>query len=283
MTMLAFCALSGPCFGTLVGFFVAAHSGRDLWVLRVHLFLAVAVWPLVFLLPESYTPHILAKRAQALRKEGKLNARAAHELHAKTTIQLMQGHVVRPIAMLIYEPIVQGAAVWITVTYGILYFFFEVYPVVFIEQHGIPFQLCGILFLAISVGMLIAIVAFSSLVRLSEYIRIPLVERKGVVLPMEETHFKVVLSAWSSGPETHWIAAALAGIPFGYANTAIFFSFQLLLFQDIFFVCIQCTSREHILPFGCRFNFSNRSPLYCRQFRHEMGRISLRVHLVRSY
>ncbi|EIW54811.1 MFS general substrate transporter [Trametes versicolor FP-101664 SS1] len=233
----SFCALSGPCFATLFGFFIAANTHGGLWVLRVQLLFAIAVWPLVFIFPETYGPRILEQRAKHLRKAGRENAWAAHELHHKTITQVLRGHVVRPFTMIIYEPIVQGAAIWVTVTYGILYFYFEVYPVVFIVQHVIPFQLCGLLFLSISLGMLISVIVFGPLVQLSERVRLPIIERKGETMPMEETQLKSVIIAclclpislfwfaWTSGPETHWIAPALAGIPFGYANTAIFFSF----------------------------------------------------------
>lgn len=104
----------------------------------MQLFFAIAVWPLVFIFPETYGPRILERRAKHLRKTGRKNAWAAHELHHKTIAQVLRGHVVRPFstflcfswnervclnlgaAMIIYEPIVQGAAIWVTVTYGIL-------------------------------------------------------------------------------------------------------------------------------------------------------------------
>ncbi|KAI0761317.1 MFS general substrate transporter [Trametes elegans] len=237
-TIFAFCALSGPCFATLFGFFIAGHTTGGLWVLRVQFFFAIAMWPLLFIFPETYGPKILQKRAERLRKAGRENAWAAHELHHKTVAQVLKGHVIRPFTMIMYEPIVQGAALWVTVTYGILYFFFEAYPVVFIQQHHIPLQLCGLLFLFVSLGMIISVVLFGPLVRLSEWVRVPLIEREDKRLPMEETHLKVVIIAclllpvslfwfaWTSGPETHWIAPALAGIPFGYANTTIFFCFS---------------------------------------------------------
>ncbi|OCH85565.1 MFS general substrate transporter [Obba rivulosa] len=233
----AFSALSGPCFGSLVGFFVAAHSGQNLWVLRVHLFFSIACWPLVFLLPETYTPTILTYRARRLRKQGNPHARAPVELHTKSTMQILKGHIGRPIAMLAYEPIVQGAALWITITYGILYFFFEVYPIVFIQQHGIPFQLCGLMFLGVSLGMVIAITVHPYLVRLSEHIPLPGVEQNLAAGHPEETHLKVVLLAcvalpvslfwfaWTSESGTTWVSPALAGVVFGYSNLTLFFCF----------------------------------------------------------
>ncbi|KAJ3480559.1 hypothetical protein NLI96_g8260 [Meripilus lineatus] len=195
ITVFAFCALSGPCFGTLVGFFVAAHSGNGLWVVRLHLFMSVACIPLVFLLPETYAPKILEKRAAGLRKEGQQNARAAHELHSKSTVQLLQGHIVRPLAMIVREPIVQGAAMWVSLAYGIIYLFFEAYPVVFIDQHNIPFQYCGLMFLGILFGMLLAILPYTFLVNMSDRIFLPGIERRGVATPPVESRLKVVVSA----------------------------------------------------------------------------------------
>lgn len=59
--------------------------------------MSVAGFPFVFLLPETYSPKILEHRAEKLRKAGQTNARAMTEIHAKTTMQVVQGHVVRPL------------------------------------------------------------------------------------------------------------------------------------------------------------------------------------------
>ncbi|CAL1716072.1 unnamed protein product [Somion occarium] len=235
ITIFVLSALTGPCFGSLVGFFVAAHSRRQLWVLRVHLFFAIALIPVVLMLPETYPPAILASRAKKLRKRGKGNARAAHELHGKTILQVVQGHILRPLAMIVREPIVQGAAAWISLGYGIIYFYFEAYPVVFIEQHGIPFQLCGLMFLAVTLGMVLAVLPYTWLVQ--TFRRLPLLGIERVGTDPKELNLKVVLSAcillplalfwfaWTSEDETHWIAPALAGIPFGYSSIMVFFAF----------------------------------------------------------
>ncbi|KAI0063445.1 MFS general substrate transporter [Artomyces pyxidatus] len=240
----SFCPLSGPCFGSLVGFFVAAVSqGRALWVVRVHFYFAIAVWPLVFLLPETHGPTVLLYRARALRKEGHATARAPQELHPTSKQQLIQKNILRPTQMLFYEPINQGAAIWISLAYGIIYFFFEAYPVVFIEQHHIPFRLCGLLFIPIPIGMVLVTAPYSQLTRLFARLPLPGIERKDGVLHPAESRLKLVLSAcvllpislfwfaWTSGPETHWIAPALAGIAFGYSMMAIFMCFLAYVAQ----------------------------------------------------
>ena len=53
------------------------------------------------------------------------------------------------------------------------------------------------MFLSVSLGMIVSVVSFNYLVQTSEKVRIPLIERKGEKLPMEETHLKVVIIAWS--------------------------------------------------------------------------------------
>lgn len=99
--------------------------------------MSIAAFPLVFLLPETYPPIILERRAKKLRDEGKPNARAMSEIHSKTPMQVVQGHVLRPLgekfvfienelvlivylAMIVREPITQGAALWVSLAYGII-------------------------------------------------------------------------------------------------------------------------------------------------------------------
>ncbi|KAK7691497.1 hypothetical protein QCA50_004896 [Cerrena zonata] len=236
VAIFGYCALSGPCFGSLFGFIIAAHSGRELWVVRVHFFLCIALIPLVIFFPETYPPSILANRAKRLRKDGNSNARAAHEISGMSTMQIVQGHVLRPLAMIAREPIVQGSALWVSLGYGIIYFFFQAFPVVFIRQHGIKFEVCGVLFLGVTFGMVFAILPYPQLVRLFKRIPLPGIDRPGHE-DEPEAQLKVVLSAcillpasmfwfaWASGVETHWVVAFLASIPFGYASLMVFFAF----------------------------------------------------------
>lgn len=67
-----------------------------LWALRVFFFFTIAIWPLVLLLPETHGPTILAARSKKLRKDGRPNARAAHELKQQTKGELLRIHFGRP-------------------------------------------------------------------------------------------------------------------------------------------------------------------------------------------
>ncbi|THH19253.1 hypothetical protein EW146_g1874 [Bondarzewia mesenterica] len=266
----SFCPLSGPCFGSLVGFFVAAATdhGSSLWVVRVHFFFALACWPLVFLLPETHGPSILAARAQRLRAQGQSQARAAHEVERRSRMQIVQKHILRPtraylssslfcivdrvfssflldggandarIEMLLYEPINQGAAIWISLAYGIIYFFFEAYPVVFIIQ--VRNRLGPISMSSVFPNLTLRL---SSSLTNPAWHPVPAVRpalppdparpaaRRGPRAPADVPVLVCLSGFRTSGPETHWIAPALAGIAFGYSMMAIFMCFLAYVSQ----------------------------------------------------
>lgn len=156
VTSGAACIFAGPCLALPIGFFIAVHaasqyveyqsisSGWDtelsssLWALRVFFFFVIAMWPAVFLLPETHGPTILAVRSKRLRSEGRVNARAAHKLKRQTTRAQFQSHTERPavetlvptrtlsyfdfvsVGMLWREPIIEGAALWTSLAYEII-------------------------------------------------------------------------------------------------------------------------------------------------------------------
>ena len=82
--------------------FCQTHEKLRLWVVRIHFFLAILVWPLVILLPETYGPAILETRARKLRASGQPNAYASHELHHLSINEVVKKHILRPARKSIY-------------------------------------------------------------------------------------------------------------------------------------------------------------------------------------
>ncbi|KAH8111848.1 MFS general substrate transporter [Phellopilus nigrolimitatus] len=238
---IAFYAASvfaGPCVALPVGFFIAANAGPELWVLRGYLFFTAVLLPVAFLLPETHGPTILAARSSRMRIRGVLGARATHELKQETTRRFLQVHIGRPFAMFVREPIIQAAAAWTSLAYGMVYLFFEVYPVVFYQHYNFSLQLTGLPFLAMVVGFFAAIFLNGHLVRFLERIPFPsILEPQQRKNDSPEARLKLSLFAcflmtaslfwfaWTSGGEVHWIVPTLAGIPFGFAAITIFFVF----------------------------------------------------------
>jgi hypothetical protein len=92
------------------------------------------------MLPETHGPTILKRRARVMRAQGHNHAFTQQELELKPTNlwDIIQNHLLRAaseiiyvascgvcradakIEMLIYEPICQGAAIWVALAYGII-------------------------------------------------------------------------------------------------------------------------------------------------------------------
>jgi len=111
--------------------------------------------------------------------------------------------------------------------------------VVFIEQNHIPFQLGGLPFTGITIGMMICVTTTDVATRLSRRVTIPFIDPPVVGTPVTapEAGLKAILPAvvlmpvslfwfaWTSKGNVHWISPVLAGIPFGYSMLCIFNSF----------------------------------------------------------
>jgi hypothetical protein len=102
--------------------------------------MCLACYPLVFMLPETHGPTILKRRARALRAQGHIQAFSHEEIELKPAKfwDVVQNHLMRASSeivyvasddfcradaeteMLIYEPICQGAAIWLGLAYGII-------------------------------------------------------------------------------------------------------------------------------------------------------------------
>jgi len=211
---------------------------------RVHFYFVIVVAPLVLFLPETHGPTILKRRAQKMRDAGITNAYSFGELHALTPMQLMWSNIGRPAVMLATEPLQQGAGAWITVAYSLIYLYFEVFPIVFIEQNHIPYQLAGLPFLGITVGLTLGILCTPLMLRAARNVRFPFFEPpEGVPINSPEFPLKSIVFAclmmpiglfwfaWTSGGNVHWIVPTLAGIPFGYSMISVFYIFSAYMTQ----------------------------------------------------
>jgi len=110
----------GPLIGPVASGFVATASWR--WTYWVGLIIAGASWPLLLLMPETYGPIVLKKKAAKLRKEtGDANIVAPAELQKQDLRDLVLVVLTRPIRMFLYEAIVLTTCLYLSVVYGVFY------------------------------------------------------------------------------------------------------------------------------------------------------------------
>jgi len=222
----------GPVFGPIIGSFLTESYLGWRWTAWITLIMAGLFCSLALLLyPESYGPVLLQRRAKAKRFETKNWA-----IHAKADEQQVNGKEIvekylgRPLVMLVKEPILVLITIYMALIYGILYLFFEAYPIAFSEVRGWSSGVGSLPFLAITVGVVVggSIIAFMTLTRFKRKLK----ESGGKPIPEERLPAMIVGGlffpiglfwfAWTSNPAVSWVPQVLAGIPIGAGVLMIF-------------------------------------------------------------
>lgn len=113
-----------------------------------------------FLVPETYAPVLLRKRAAALsKKTGQVYASKLDiEQGRKTPGQAFAIALTRPWVLLFREPIVLLLSIYMAVIYGTLYMLFGAFPIVYQQGRGWSPGIGGLAFVGVAVGMIAAVI-----------------------------------------------------------------------------------------------------------------------------
>jgi hypothetical protein len=191
----------------------------------------------LFFLPETYGPVLLKRRAQAIRKrDSQARVVAPHELDQKTLSELATVVLARPLRMMVLEPLVNTSCAYMALCYAIFYMCFEAYPIIFEGVYGLSPGHCGLAYLAVGVGCLLALPVFflydsilhraqqrdAPWTRQEESRRLPLACIGGPVFVLS-----LFWMGWTARSDVHYIVPLLAGVPFGFGFMCIF---QALLY-----------------------------------------------------
>lgn len=224
----------GPCLGPLAsGFIAESLSWR--WCFWLGLILAGATTPFLLIMPETYAPVLLARKAAKIRKETGNNAIIASSELQKTSVRFVLTIVMtRPFRMLIHESIVMFTCMYLSLAYAIFYLYFEAYPIIFLGPTSIyKFSpgIAGLAFLPICIGASFCTFIFiwydsylakaqkrgAHWANVEEYRRLPLGCVGGPLYVIG-----LFWIGWSAKPDVHWIVPMLSGIPFGMGFMLIF-------------------------------------------------------------
>lgn len=235
MSVFAAAPFLGPVIGPVIGGFVGETIGWR-WIHGIMAIFTGSLWIIgTLLVPETYAPVILARRAKALSKRtGKVYISMLEHSQGKTTASAaFSKALVRPWALLFLEPIVLLISIYLAIVYGTLYLLFGAFPIVFQETRGWSQGVGGLAFLGVAVGMLIgttyAIVDNKRYQRLCEASedgeaspeigRLPPAIVGAVALPLGMFWF-----AWTNSPSIHWIVCIVGTAPFGFGMVLVFLS-----------------------------------------------------------
>ncbi|GAA5982241.1 hypothetical protein JCM10908_004797 [Rhodotorula pacifica] len=155
MAIFALMPFAGPALAPICSGFMEV-TGTDwrwiFWVLTC--FAGACGVGIVFLLPETYLPVIMAAEAKRLRKEtGDDRWWADLDKKQESGIKpVLQRTVLKPFIMFVEEPMLAVITLYMSLVYGVVYLLFEAVPIVFSETHHLNAGLSGCVFLALLSG-----------------------------------------------------------------------------------------------------------------------------------
>ncbi|EYE92228.1 MFS transporter [Aspergillus ruber CBS 135680] len=182
----------GPVLGPIVTGWINVGSQRLDLFFWVNMAFSGAMLILMGSIPETYIPVILKRRAAKLRKEtGNPNIITEQEKYRLTLREIAQTSLIRPITMIMTEPVLDLMCMYIVLIYSMLYAFFFAYPVIFGDLYNYNDGQIGLMFIPILIGAGFAL----------------------LVTPLIEKQFKKVCNSRDPTPEDR-LVAALLGAPF---------------------------------------------------------------------
>lgn len=233
-------SLSGTALGSAFAGFPVQEKGWR-WSQWVFVFMTLTGWIPSLFTSESYKKIILKRRARSRKQNQSLNqdettsppvattiiSRDLHELKSSVGFFLTVT-LLRPCAMMVYEPIVSSFAIYLAVIFSIYFSFFEAFPIVFSGVYKFNLGEMGLSFNGIFIGLIIGLVIHIFLDRLTYQNKIRTQQAKGDFsgLPPEDRLYPAMVGAplvpiglfwfaWSSRIEVHWMSSEIATVFFG--------------------------------------------------------------------
>ncbi|KAK1815328.1 hypothetical protein LTR12_010298 [Friedmanniomyces endolithicus] len=222
----------GPTMGPLVGGFLVESAGFGWrWTAWITLMASVLFGTIGWLvIDESFGPVLLQHRAKKLRyatRNWAIHA-PADEIELNMSAFVTK-YCTKPLMMLVWEPILLLITIYISFIYGILYLFFETYPISFIEQRGWTLGQGGLPFIAVMGGVMMGGLVNFVFIRtrymriMKQYGRVPPEER---LVPMMAGSIALPIGlfwfAWTSNPSSSPIPQIISGAPVGMGIVLIF-------------------------------------------------------------
>lgn len=231
MSLFAAAPSLGPVFGPIIGGFLGMNEGWK-WLMGFLAIFSGAMWMLGSLLvPETYGPVLLRRRAAKLSKmTGKVYRSKLDVDKGKVSLkEAFTTSISRPWILLFTEPIVLLLSVYMAIIYGTLYLLFGAFPIVFEIQRGWNQGVSGLAFLGIMIGEMLAILY--SIYDNKRYIKVQKAH-KGFAPPEARLPILIIASvllpvglfwfAWTNSKSVHFMASIAAGVPFGAGMVLIF-------------------------------------------------------------
>ncbi|BGP00053.1 putative Fluconazole resistance protein 1 (putative) [Rhodotorula toruloides] len=231
-------AVLGPIMGPVVAAFAVQANGWKWSILELVWMSGFGLLFFTFLLPETYAPTILLRRAERLRKlTGNELLKTRWELENPHGVSLFKvgAKQIGLAFRLAVEPAIGYANLYIGLIYAVFYLWFEAFPIVFAEYHGFNLGLSVLPFLGFLVTGALTLLGYCLY---HKYYFIPKQDREDWKTPPEQ-RLKLALIAtpmipislfifgWTgNSPSTHWIGPTIGAALY---FPGVFCAFQCIL------------------------------------------------------
>ncbi|KAK9370950.1 major facilitator superfamily domain-containing protein [Lipomyces kononenkoae] len=221
---------AGPVFGPLICGWINVGSHRLDLIFWVNMAFSGAMFIAISAIPETYAPVILKRRAAKLRKEtGNSNIMTEQERLKAPLSEIIRTVLVRPILLIMTEPVLDLMNTYIILIYSLLYAFFFAYPVIFQELYGYNDGMIGLMFIPILIGAMLALVTTPLLEKLYTKTisrRRPTPEDRLIGSMIGAPFVPIALFILGATSYKHiiWVGPSSAGLAFGYGMVLIYFS-----------------------------------------------------------
>lgn len=228
------------------------------------------------IVPETYAPLLLRKRAQRLSQiTGQVYCSKLDLERGDVSVKDAFGAaLLRPWILLFAEPIVFLLSIYMAIVYGTLYMLFGAYPIVFQEIRGWNEGVGSLPFLGVMTGMMIAVAA--NMWDNKRYVRVSkqhhgFAPPETRLVPTMVGGFAVPIGlfwfAWTNGTNVHWIVSIIAGAPFGFGMVLVFLSIMTYLVDAYTIYAASVLAANSVIRscFGAGF------PLFTTYMYHNLG------------
>ena len=278
MSVFSAAPFLGPTIGPIVGGFLAQTEGWR-WVEGLMAIFTGALWLVgAILIPETYSPVILRRRAAKMSKmTGKVyKSRMEVDQGEKTLSAELKIAISRPWKLLLREPIVLLLSIYMAIIYGTLYMMFAAFPIVYQQNRGWSEGIGGLAFIGVAVGMMIAVIysafdnkrynqaAAQNNGKAPPEARLPPSMVGSVFLPVGLFWF-----AWTNYPNIHWSASIIGTAPFGFGMVLVFLSIMNYLIDAYTIYAASVLAANSVLRslFGAAFPlFATCKPIHILRY-----------------
>lgn len=230
MAIFSMTLFMGPCLGPLFGGWISLKTGSWRWIYWVLFILVGVVSAFTFVMPETYAPIMLRRKAARLNKEHNTDVYISkHDIDQVPFKQQLKTSLLRPFVLMFCEPIILFMSFYLSFIYSLLYALFFAFPIAFEQIRGWNIGMTGVSFCSIILGIGLAMFAMP----FQEILYARHTAREG---PSPEARLYPMLVgaiimpcslfvfAFTSYKGIHWIGPAVAGVMFGFSMLVIYIS-----------------------------------------------------------